>query len=623
MELDHLTCKDPCRKPKTAPKAPKKQPLSRLAKMISNRNNCDGMPLPTELVNAVMSKLATSVREPHRLEEPAFANGTSAKRGATIAMPSAACRQLLEPARAQVRAIGIPEAYRYRGMLAKKKKMPVPPLGAALKTFPNADTLDLTGVKGTVINRALGTVKDRDDAMRIKKLSIGDAGLDDATLTKLAETFPAMTDIDTSRLVHISGYTGPYWFEQLAHIERLDIGWGGIPPCISKCNLVGLTALKELRCIANKPDISTVLNGLTNLDSLDISYRGSTIDTDPIFALTKLTSLKVFGFGQIVGSVDLLRKMTGLESLDMCPAMGNIIGPIAALEGLTKLHIGRGSLDIPSNYAPLASLTNLLNLKMSSGDISTAPFAAFAKLTSLSFGIGSIRSKCLPQLEALTNLRHLSVSFNCIYDITPLANLKNLEDLNLMHTAITDIASLGALTKMRALRICSNSITDAAPLAVLTNLVDLNISHNELRDATPLAALTNLTHLGISYNRLTDVAPLAPLTNLAHLGISYNNITDAAPLAALTNLAHLDMSGTWLLTDATPLAPLTHMTHLSIARNTIMDAPPLAALTNLRRLNVSNNEIADATLLAALTNLRLLNVSGTWKSNVSGTWKRM
>ena len=181
------------------------------------------------------------------------------------------------------------------------------------------------------------------------------------------------------------------------------------------------------------------------------------------------------------------------------------------------------------------------------------------KLTSLKayrLGISSLKG-----LEHATNLTELYVSYNRIWDISPLRGLTNLTKLRLAGNAISDISALSGLTNLTNLMLGDslpgggNVILDISPLRGLTNLTYLMIVHNHITDVSPLSGLTNLTTLNLSYNKITDVSPLSSLTNLTGLFLDYNRIRDISPLAGLTALEDLTLDHN-PIANIDPIKPL-------------------------------------------------------------------
>ena len=229
---------------------------------------------------------------------------------------------------------------------------------------------------------------------------------------------------------------------------------------------------------------------------------------------------------------------------------------------------------------------------------------------------GSVIS--LDGIENFKNLTKLSLAFNQISDITPLAGLTNLTKLSLAFNQISDITPLAGLTNLTSLSIESNGVSDVAPLQSLTNLTKLNLDKNHISDITPLKALTNLTTLDLAYNvynKISDLSPLAGLTKLTSLSLDDNQISDVAPLQSLTNLTKLSLAFNQI-SDITLLKGLTNLTDLSLDNNQISDVAPLQSLTNLTTLSLDRNKISDITPLKGLTNLTSLSLKSNQIQNL-------
>lgn len=179
-----------------------------------------------------------------------------------------------------------------------------------------------------------------------------------------------------------------------------------------------------------------------------------------------------------------------------------------------------------------------LNITDSSQPITIQDMEALTSLTAYRLGISSLKG-----LEHATNLTGLYVSYNRIWDISPLRGLTKLTKLRLAGNAISDLSALSGLTNLTELllgdALGGNVILDISPLRGLTNLTWLQIGYNHITDVSPLSSLTNLTTLDLEENKITDVSPLSSLTNLTGLFLGYNRIRDISPLAGLTALEYL------------------------------------------------------------------------------------
>uniref|UniRef100_A0A7S1AAG3 Dynein axonemal light chain 1 n=1 Tax=Noctiluca scintillans TaxID=2966 RepID=A0A7S1AAG3_NOCSC len=101
-----------------------------------------------------------------------------------------------------------------------------------------------------------------------------------------------------------------------------------------------------------------------------------------------------------------------------------------------------------------------------------------------------------PALNLLVNVRHLSLSTNCIDKMISLPALKNLEILSLGRNVIKKIAGLEEVgATLRELWISYNSISTLDGLNPCLKLQTLFISNNKIKDWNELVKLQQLPEL--------------------------------------------------------------------------------------------------------------------------------
>lgn len=83
-------------------------------------------------------------------------------------------------------------------------------------------------------------------------------------------------------------------------------------------------------------------------------------------------------------------------------------------------------------------------------------------------------------LDALQNLRILSIQSNRLASLNGLSNLPLLEELYISHNAVTDLSGLEKNTALHVLDISNNQITHLEHLGTLKNLEELWASNNQL-----------------------------------------------------------------------------------------------------------------------------------------------
>ena len=216
--------------------------------------------------------------------------------------------------------------------------------------------------------------------------------------------------------------------------------------------------------------------------------------------------------------------------------------------------------------------------------------------------------KDLTGLEHATALNELSISFNPVSDLSPLATLKWLKFLHASECNIVDLTPLANLTSLIELHLNGNQISDVAPLQNLKRLRRLEIDDNpvadcktdelcdrvDIPDKNLLAAIQEILEIDIP---IITQADMLQLENLTSPGRGIANLT------GLEYAANLQRAWLYsnLIENLEPLANLTKLELLALGQNRIRDVSPLANLHNLESLSIEQNRIVDHSSLHALT----------------------
>jgi len=148
-------------------------------------------------------------------------------------------------------------------------------------------------------------------------------------------------------------------------------------------------------------------------------------------------------------------------------------------------------------------------------------------------------------LAALTKIENLSLSSNEIRSIGPLSQLTNLQVLNLDDSEmIDDIGVLSGATSMQTLSLSGTSVYDITPIRKFLDLKRLELSSVDgLRDVSVLSSLRALTYLRLDDTQVEDLQSVSKLVRLENLAISNTQVRDLSPLHLLSNLKVLDVTG--------------------------------------------------------------------------------
>ena len=146
-------------------------------------------------------------------------------------------------------------------------------------------------------------------------------------------------------------------------------------------------------------------------------------------------------------------------------------------------------------------------------------------------------------LEYATDLTHLDLASNRIFNVAPLASLTKLEYLSLAMNGnsitpewLSDYTPLRKLVSLRHLDIAFNHVVeDLGFVQDLVNLEVLDISFNKLEDIGAVHNLVNLRELYASFNEIKNISMLTELEHLEVLDLSYNEIVTIKPLTKNVN----------------------------------------------------------------------------------------
>ncbi|MFV2069802.1 MAG: LamG-like jellyroll fold domain-containing protein, partial [Pirellulales bacterium] len=191
-------------------------------------------------------------------------------------------------------------------------------------------------------------------------------------------------------------------------------------------------------------------------------------------------------------------------------------------------------IDVPDRQltARLASELNIpITTAYDGSPLVRMPFYASDLNTITRLAAGAAGIQKLDGLGFATNLRQVNLAGNSIND-----TLGGIQPLR-AQTDRTTGAPIG-LTRLERLSLDFNTIADLSPLAGLTGLDFLSI------DAQQSGAVPGAAAMGAGPSQpLPGLVDLAELTNLKWLSLYGNEIVDVSPLGAMSRLEYLDLRG--------------------------------------------------------------------------------
>jgi len=293
-------------------------------------------------------------------------------------------------------------------------------------------------------------------------------------------------------------------------IQVLDIN--------SISNLRKIETLNVYNMIINNPEPP---ESFLNLKSLKIRNPENYF-LDILGRLTNLTSLELSWKGHIE-NYNFIINLTNLEILDMTRTETNDINYLTHLTQLKDLTLS--SINNINDSTPLLFLTNLEK-----------------------FAIGYLNTS--NDLRYLTNLKDLDINSSKNIKSYDLSFLTKLEKLSLIESEIDNLLGFETLRNLTDLNLSVSVIHDTNSIENLTNLKILNLSDTNFDKMDILVELTNLESLEIN-DPLQHINILIKIPSLKKIAIYGSNITDNSLLeiSHILTLEDLTIDGVENITD--------------------------------------------------------------------------
>lgn len=152
---------------------------------------------------------------------------------------------------------------------------------------------------------------------------------------------------------------------------------------------------------------------------------------------------------------------------------------------------------------------------------------------------GGIRS--LEDLARLKNLRHLSLAYQNVDDLGPLAGLAELEWLDVRHNPLRDVTSLAQLPRLTHLLLFDTNVTDLTALRNCPRLAALDIGMTPITTTTALQGLETLEVLACRKSALSVLEHLDTFPRLEEIYLAETHVLDLSPLLAAPRLQKVEV----------------------------------------------------------------------------------
>lgn len=374
-------------------------------------------------------------------------------------------------------------------------------------------------------------------------------------------------------------------------------------------------------------------------------------------------------YNRYISDLEPLKKLSGLEVLNVSSTGVTDLTPLAGLANLRELYVSNTDL---SSLEPLKEMKNLKVVFFENTKVaSLAPLESIASLEKV-VCVGTPID-----LAEITRFQATLPSCNIVYETTNLVSWWNSLPLVWKESFKEQFNIAGVPTGEELARIKSTetvnlegktSILSLDPIADFTNVKILVLKKSGVRSLVPLKKYKNLERLDLSDTHIDSLGPVmdmelkllvADYSNVSHQELTmyknkhpsatvifktmdytiwwiklteewknilskqvgYRGPIDKLPLKFLYDILELEELVIPEGSSIENIAPLTNLKELRVLKMSkvmkIADLTPLSGMAKLEKLDCSYNPVADLTPLSNLKHLRELNIEYTRVSDLT------
>ncbi|MBK6264267.1 leucine-rich repeat domain-containing protein [Marivirga sp. S37H4] len=337
--------------------------------------------------------------------------------------------------------------------------------------------------------------------------------------------------------------------------EELSAWWASLNPAWKKAFDTYLSGTQN--SIPEKEQLTKLLltdslnldnSGLTDLFALkkfsrlrSLSIAGNNINSlDPLSSLNSLSELNASNVG--FTKVDPLLNLKKLRKLNISnnELSEEQVLKLSRVKSLKLLNIDNAGIEKSTVKVFLKEIDNDCIVIYDTEGLSNwweDLDLIWQQIFQLQLGMGNPpTAKELHQLTAMTNVVIIDEG---ITQLEPLDQFVQLESVYLERVRLTDLNSIEAVGEIKRLTIKETPIASIKPLAQLKTLEELNLDYSSVDDLRPLESLENLRRLSVAGTRIKNLKGLEELYGLEYLDISSTLVRRLKSVDELNNLEEL------------------------------------------------------------------------------------
>ena len=142
------------------------------------------------------------------------------------------------------------------------------------------------------------------------------------------------------------------------------------------------------------------------------------------------------------------------------------------------------------------------------------------------------------------------------------------------------------LPNLTEISVCYQDLSDIAPVAALQNLINVDFRHTRIADASPLGNMASLCNVNLFDTNVSEVRILDTCPRLNRLDIGKTLVHAIGDIGGKQTLTALSLKGLQL-DSIDGIEACVHLTQLYLQDTSVPDLTPLLASPSLRSLVVN------------------------------------
>ncbi|CAL6103608.1 leucine-rich_repeat domain-containing protein [Hexamita inflata] len=314
-------------------------------------------------------------------------------------------------------------------------------------------------------------------------------------------------------------------------------------------------------------------------------------------------------------SLNGLQQCKSLQNLEISNSELSNISIISQITSLVQLNMYSNQIKDISTIGKLLNLEQL-NLSYNPEISSLEHLAPLLKIKKLD--IDEIGAKTLNGIQNMTDLVYLRAWKNEFTHVNELETLTKLKEVNLSYNKISDLTGLRNAINIETLEVDGNELHNLEGLPrQSTKLISLSAYHNpNLKNIKCIGFYPNLEYICIVSCNLESLEGMNNLPKVLRVLIYFNELKSLKGIESCLYVKEL-LAECNKLESLDGIQQLKQMTNINVQNNKLTSIKEFEGLKQLEKININENQIKS---FEGIENVESLQLLEAWSNKISSLY---